>query len=319
MQLFFKFEPLFKRVLWGGDKIARLKGISLPHSDVGESWEISGVKGHECIVANGPEKGLSLRQLTEKYGSALVGERNYSLTGNELPILIKIIDAHDQLSIQVHPDDNQAHLRGETSGKSEMWYILETEPDATILSGLCRRTDKAEFNSLLTHGDITSILTCHHSHVGDVFNLPARRIHSIGAGNLLVEIQQPSDITYRVYDFDRTDANGNKRELHTQLALDTADFNDVVKHPQANVPSGNAMLLSTPQFTVWRHEVPGKESVPLPNKSFLTLTCVGGEASISSAESDETATLKCGESLLIAAAARQVTLTGNATLIVATK
>lgn len=319
MQLFFKFEPQLKRVLWGGKKIARFKRLDIPHNDVGESWEISGLTGHESIVTNGQMKGMSLRQVIALCGPQIVGQVNYGKFGDEFPLLIKIIDAHDQLSIQVHPNDDQAHSRGLTSGKSEMWYILQADPESTIISGFNRPTDRAEFEHLLGHGNIMSILATHRSHAGDVFDLPARRIHSIGAGNLLVEIQEPSDITYRVFDFNRTDTNGNKRQLHTELAADTIRFTDVVTGCNANVTSGNSVLLRSPKFRVCRQEISGSQALTLPHDSFLTATCISGYAEIAAHDGSQAITIAQGESLLIAACAKQVTITGEATLITASR
>lgn len=220
----FKFVPYLKSVLWGGNKIAPFKGIVTDQKSIGESWEISGVPGHESIVAEGDDKGMTLPALIEKYGARLVGDKVYARFGNTFPLLIKLIDAEKDLSVQVHPDDRLAKERHNSLGKTEMWYIVDAEPGAKIYAGLSEQITPDDYTRLVGEKKIMDVIACHDSHDGDLFFLPAGRIHAIGAGNLLAEIQETSDITYRVYDFDRRDAEGNTRELHTEQAKDAIDY-----------------------------------------------------------------------------------------------
>lgn len=317
MQHFFKFEPRLKRVLWGGTKILGLKGIECPFSDVGESWEISGLKNTESVIANGELAGKNINELVEILGDKIVGKHNIQAHGSQFPLLIKLIDASKQLSIQVHPDDVQAMMRHGESGKDEMWYIIDSEPQATIISGLSRATSKEEFEKLMATDRLTSILAEHKSHTGDVFFLPARRIHSIGAGNLVLEVQQPCDITYRVYDFNRTDANGNKRPLQTQLAAETINFSDVVNGCDKMVTDGDALLVESPKFSVERIEVKGKRFIAMPQDSFLALTCINGSVELSADDGKEAITLRQGESALVAACTGKISADGNCVLITA--
>lgn len=214
-----KFEPLLKSILWGGDKIIPFKGLSMDMPTVGESWEISGVKGNVSVVAEGECKGLSLNDLVEEMKGQLIGEANFKRFGTEFPLLIKFIDARQPLSIQVHPTDEIAQKQGKGSkGKTEMWYVMESDPDAKLRSGMKSQLTPDEYAAKVEDGTITDALCEYDVKNGDVFFLPAGRIHSIGAGCFIAEIQQTSDVTYRIYDFKRKDANGNERELHTELA-----------------------------------------------------------------------------------------------------
>ena len=219
-----KFEPLLKQTLWGGSKIIPFKHLNAQLDIVGESWEISGVKDSETVVANGPFKGMSLNQLVIGQKELLVGKENYQRFGDEFPLLIKFIDACQDLSIQVHPSDEIAHRQGKSRGKTEMWYVLESTPGAQLYSGLKKRITPEQYKEMVENDTITDVLARYEVSAGDVFFIPAGRIHSIGAGCFVAEIQQTSDVTYRIYDFKRKDKNGNYRELHTQLASESIDY-----------------------------------------------------------------------------------------------
>ena len=219
-----KFEPLLKQTLWGGSKIIPFKHLDAQLDIVGESWEISGVKDSETVVANGPFKGMSLNQLVIGQKELLVGKENYQRFGDEFPLLIKFIDACQDLSIQVHPSDEIAHRQGKSRGKTEMWYVLESTPGAQLYSGLKKRITPEQYKEMVENDTITDVLARYEVSAGDVFFIPAGRIHSIGAGCFVAEIQQTSDVTYRIYDFKRKDKNGNYRELHTQLASESIDY-----------------------------------------------------------------------------------------------
>lgn len=219
-----KFHPILKQTLWGGERIIPYKELASELSRVGESWELSGMPGSESVVAEGPWTGSTLPELIGRFGAELLGKANYARFGQEFPLLVKFIDAREDLSIQVHPDDELARKRHGKSGKCEMWYVLEAEPGASLLTGFSRPIAPAEYERRVADNTLTDVLNRQAIASGDVFYLPAGRVHSIGKGSFIVEIQQSSDITYRIYDFDRRDAAGNSRELHTELAREAIDF-----------------------------------------------------------------------------------------------
>ena len=205
----YKFQPILKSLIWGGEKIAPYKGIATDQRNIGESWELSGVKDNESVVAEGPEAGTSLPELIARHGAALLGKANYERFGEEFPLLIKFIDARQDLSIQVHPNDELAWERHKSKGKTEMWYVVSADKDAHLRSGFSKQVTPAEYEASVGDNTITDILADYKIAPGDVFFLPAGRVHSIGAGSFIAEIQQTSNITYRIYDFNRKDADGN--------------------------------------------------------------------------------------------------------------
>jgi len=219
-----KFEPILKEIIWGGDEICRFKNLYPLRKGIGESWELSHVKNNVSIVANGELKGKSLEELIETYGDKLVGNKVLERFGTTFPLLIKFIDAKASLSVQVHPDDLLAKKRHNSFGKTEMWYVIRATPDAFLYSGFARSMTPGEYVQSLEDDTFISYLQRHEVQAGDVFFLPAGRVHAIGAGCFIAEIQQTSDITYRIYDYNRKDANGNPRELHTELAKDAIDY-----------------------------------------------------------------------------------------------
>lgn len=316
----FKFSPILKSVLWGGNKIAPFKGITTTQQNIGESWEISGVKGNESVVAEGDDKGLTLPQLIEKYGAALVGEAAFKKFGTTFPLLIKFIDAEQDLSVQVHPDDALARTRHNSFGKTEMWYIVSTEPGAIINAGLSKAITPDDYEQMIADSTIEDAIAHHSSKPGDVFFLPAGRIHSIAAGNFLLEVQQTSDITYRIFDFNRVDASGNQRELHTALAKDAIDYKvyDSYVSTPGEMIDGESPLVSCNYFTVKRFEVETAKSLDLTSvDSFVAMICVDGNATAKDNAGNIT-TIKKGETILIPAATTSIELNGKATLITAT-
>jgi len=221
-----KFKPIFKDKIWGGQKISTVLGKNFsPLPNCGEVWVLSGVEGNQTEIANGFLEGNELNDLVEIYMGDLVGDKIYQKYGTEFPILIKFIDANDWLSIQVHPDDELALERHGTLGKTEMWYILDAEEKSELISGFSKKVSKAEYLQHLENKSIKDIMNFVHVKKGDVFYIPSGRVHALGPGILLAEIQQTSDNTYRIYDWDRIDHSGMMRELHTDLALDALDFN----------------------------------------------------------------------------------------------
>ena len=221
-----KFEPLLMQTLWGGEKIIPFKKLNSNLTQVGESWEISGVKGNETIVSEGEFKGKKLNELVEELKGKLVGEANYERFGNDFPLLIKFIDARQELSIQVHPTDELAQKRGKLRGKTEMWYIMNSDENARLRAGMKAKITPEQYKEMVENDTITDAIAEYQVKEGDCFFLPAGRIHSIGTGCFLAEIQQTSDVTYRIYDFKRKDKDGNYRELHTEEAM-TLDYSEL--------------------------------------------------------------------------------------------
>lgn len=246
-----KFTPLFKDKIWGGQKIKTSFGLDFsPLPNCGEAWVLSGVPGSETIVSNGFLQENTLNELLEVYMDELVGEQVYDQHKEEFPVLIKFIDSNDWLSIQVHPNDELAHQRGLPNGKSEMWYVLEADPGAEIIAGFSRPMDKHSYSRLVSENRLKEALNHEKVAAGDLFYMPAGRIHAMGPGILLAEIQQTSDVTYRIYDWDRTDDRGRARELHTGLALDAIDFTLQESYRTRYRPDPNqtTALVHTPFF-----------------------------------------------------------------------
>jgi len=219
-----KFTPIFKQVIWGGDKLKNQLEKKNAPGKTGESWEISGVEGDVSKVSNGFLKGNALDELIEVYMGDLVGEGVYEKFGTDFPVLIKFIDANDNLSVQVHPDDAFSEEYHGKRGKTEMWYVLDAEENAELISGFKKDVDEKVFMDHLDNKKLSEILNSEPVKPGDVFFLPAKRVHAIGAGILLTEIQQTSDVTYRIYDWDRVDKDGNSRELHLDHSLKVMDY-----------------------------------------------------------------------------------------------
>lgn len=247
-----KFKTIFKEKIWGGQKIKTILGKD--HGDLdncGETWELSGVEGNISEVANGVLVGSKITNLIQEHKEALVGDKIYKQFGNEFPLLIKFIDAAQDLSIQVHPDDQLALKRHNMRGKSEMWYILQSENGSELISGFNQNLTQEQFKKHHQNGSLNTILNKEKVEKGDVFYLPAGRIHTIGKGLLLTEIQPTTDITYRIYDFDRVDKDGNKRELHLEEALDAIDFNHYLNYKTPFIDNKNQAnhIIATPFFT----------------------------------------------------------------------
>lgn len=248
----FKFKPVYKDKVWGGKKIQTVLGQNFsPLPNCGEVWVLSGVEDNQTMIANGFLEGNELNELVEIYMGELVGEAVYSKFGNEFPILIKFIDANDWLSIQVHPDDELAARRHNSLGKSEMWYIMDAEKDSELISGFSKKVNKDEYVKHLANNTLKSILNFEKVARGDVYYMPAGRVHALGPGILLAEIQQTSDVTYRIYDWDRIDKAGMLRELHTELAVDAIDFSIPDKYKTEYEPAENKTVdvVDSPYFT----------------------------------------------------------------------
>jgi len=298
-----KFRPVFKEKIWGGNKIKTVFGMDYaPLSNCGEAWVLSGYGDEISVVNNGFLAENQLDELIEVYMGDLVGEAVYELYGNKFPLLVKILNSSDWLSIQVHPDDDLAESRHNDLGKTEMWYVAQADPGAKLISGFNRDMDADSYLSYLGNGTIKEIMNYEKVKKGDVFFIPAGRVHAIGPGLLIFEIQQTSDLTYRIYDFDRKDKEGNPRELHTELALDALDFTRSEQYKTDYQPDFNKtipLVKSTYFNTGLIHFGTPVVKDYSGLDSFVILQCAEGKCMIEYADGDET--LKAGEVILIPA------------------
>ena len=309
----FKFNPLLKSILWGGEKIVPFKHLTSDQKQVGESWEISGVKDNESVVSNGEYKGWTLNKLVETLKDKLVGKENYERFGNEFPLLVKFIDAREQLSIQVHPTDEQAQAQGLGRGKTEMWYVMESDADASLRSGLKQKITPEQYKEMVENDTITEALCEYPVKEGDVFFLPAGRIHSIGAGCFLAEIQETSDVTYRIYDFKRKDAEGNYRQLHTKEAAECIDYTVYPDYRTQYEARQNepVELVSCPYFTTSVYDLTEPMTLDYSDlDSFVIFVGLKGEGEITDAEGN-TISFRAGESVLLPATATTVKVSGT--------
>lgn len=307
-----KFRPILKQVLWGGNKIIPFKQLDADMEQVGESWEVSGVKDNESIVANGQYEGMKLNDLVALLKGDLVGKENYERFGNEFPLLIKFIDASKQLSIQVHPNDEQAKAKGLKRGKTEMWYIMESAPDATLLSGLKRTITPEEYKAMVENETITDALCEYRVGEGDVFYLPAGRIHSIGAGTFLAEIQETSDVTYRIYDFKRKDKDGNYRQLHTEAAAECIDYSVENDYRTKYEPRKNegVELAQCTHFTTSVYDLDEPMLLDYSElDSFVVLIALSGECTLSTGDAETQ--LRAGETVLLPATTQTLSVSGT--------
>lgn len=304
-----KFNPILKDKIWGGNKLKSVLKKSSSKENLGESWEISGVEGDVSVIKNGFLAGNTLEEVIEIYMGDIVGEPIYNKFNTEFPLLFKFIDANQDLSIQVHPDDKLSKERHNAYGKTEMWYVIDAEPKSQLISGFIKKTSKEEYLKSLKEGQLTSLLKAHDVKPGDTFFIPAGDVHAIGAGVLLAEIQQTSDITYRIYDYDRKDSDGNTRELHTELALDAIDYTDtnekVDYQDNLNTPTN---LAACPYFeTNLIHLNSNYERDVYILNSFVAYMCVEGSATIQY-NKDNTETITKGETVLIPASINSITI-----------
>lgn len=301
------FKPYLKSVIWGGNKICNYKNIKQEEEKIGESWEISDVPGHVSVVETGDYAGLSLDDLIGRFGAQLLGEKVMKKYHGKFPLLFKLIDANDNLSVQVHPDDALAMKRHNSLGKTEMWYIIATEKGAKIYAGLSKQITQDEYEAKVADGSFTDVIATHDSAPGDVFFLPAGRVHAIGAGNLLAEIQESSDITYRIFDYNRRDANGNTRELHTELAKDAIDYT-VYDNYKTTATSDN--LITCEYFTTDLIKVDGWKEMTFSSDSFTVVMCLEGEMTL---ECEDGKTLvKAAHSVLLPAVLTSIKVSGKA-------
>ena len=306
-----KFEPILKQTLWGGEKIIPFKHLNETLSNVGESWEVSAVEGSESVVANGPEKGMTLPEMVRRYKEELVGEANYARFGEKFPLLIKFIDAKLDLSIQVHPDDALAKKRHNSFGKNEMWYVISADPGAKLISGFSQEITPKEYKERVHDGTFAEVLQSCAIQPGDVFYVPAGRVHGIGAGAFVAEIQQTSDITYRIYDYNRKDKNGKTRELHTAQAVDAINFADVqddFRTAYDHVQNEPVEVVACPYFTTSVYDMTEEITCDYSElDSFVIFICVEGSCCLTDNENNEIF-LQAGETVLLPATTQNITI-----------
>lgn len=302
-----KFKPILKDRLWGGTKLKDVLGKPIETDITGESWELSGVEGDISEVSNGPLKGISLNTLIEKEGENLLGKSVVERFGYEFPILIKFIDAKQDLSIQLHPHDELAKKRHNSFGKTEMWYIMDSDPGGKLIVGFNREVNKEEYVRSLKDNTLLDLLHYEEVQEGDTFFINTGKIHAIGAGVLLAEIQQTSDLTYRIFDFNRKDKDGNLRELHTELALDAIDYSVKDDFKIAYSPEKDTVntMVDCPYFkTNFMELTHDKHQDISARDSFTIYMCVAGKATISNDWGS--AQIKKGETLLVSASSKHV-------------
>lgn len=312
-----KFKPLLKSTIWGGEKIIPFKQIRSSQTQVGESWELSGVPGCETVVSEGEHQGKPLNQLVSEERERLLGTDNYRRFGNEFPLLIKFIDAKRDLSIQVHPNEETAHKLGKEHGKTEMWYVLESDKGAHLYNGLKKQITPEEYKHMVEDDTICEALARYEVSEGDVFFIPAGRIHSIGKGSFVAEIQQTSDVTYRIYDFKRKDKDGHYRELHTKEAALSIDYQVMPDYRTHYVTKKNegVQVVSCPYFTTAVYDLDEPMTLDYSElDSFVVLIGVKGAATLVDDEGNATS-LRAGETVLVPATTKEIRVEGKIKLL----
>ena len=309
-----QFEPILKERIWGGEKLKTVLHKPITSNITGESWELSTVEGDVSIVANGDSKGKLLTEIINTFPDQILGTAVHARFGKQFPLLFKYLDARENLSIQVHPNDTLAKKRHNSFGKTEMWYIMQADDDARIIVGFKEDSNASEYLENLENKTLLSILDDVKVQSGDVFFLETGTVHAIGAGLLVAEIQQTSDITYRLYDFDRVDPNGNTRELHVDLALDAINYNKVEtkKEYSKNINESNG-IVDCPYFTTNFIPLDGEISVSKSGESFTVYMCIEGSFEIEC--NDSKLHYRKGDTVLIPAAMKAFILNGKASIL----
>lgn len=299
------FEPNLHEVVWGGKKLTKWKQLPAHEQPVGESWEVSCVPQSVSVIANGEAKGMDLATYIAQQPAEVLGKGVAKAYDNQLPLLVKFIDAKRNLSIQVHPNDEMAARLFHKKGKSEMWYVISAEPGAYLYAGFKTPINAQEYRRLIAEGDITTVLAKHRVHPGDVFYIPAGRVHAIGEGIVLAEIQQSSDLTFRIYDYGRLGMDGKPRELHTDLAAEALDYNvyDNYRTTYSHEALKAKEVLATRYFNVRvvDTETPFHRNL-LKYDSFIISLCIEGDCKIKIRVTGDEITLREGYSCLIPAA-----------------
>ncbi|WP_431158425.1 type I phosphomannose isomerase catalytic subunit [Winogradskyella poriferorum] len=303
-----KFKPILQDKIWGGEKLNKFFNKDSQSKLLGESWEVSTVPGNVSLVSNGDFKGISLQALLNDYTYELLGEKNFKRFGKDFPLLIKFIDAKKDLSIQLHPDDELAKKRHNSFGKTEMWYVMQADEEANLIVGFKGDVNKETYLEHLKNKTLTEILNFDKVTEGNTYFIEAGRVHAIGAGVLLAEIQQTSDVTYRVYDWDRVDADGNERELHNDIAIDAFKFNmkDDFRVDYDNTRNTSNEMVACPFFTTNFLPINGEVSKRNVFDSFIIYMCVSGEVKVETEQHCEV--ISAGETILIPASIKDFTL-----------
>ena len=313
-----KFRPILKETIWGGNKIPRIRHISgLEDKHIGESWEISGLQGCESVVDGGAYDGMTLSQLIDTLKGKLIGEENYRRFGNRFPLLIKFIDARQDLSIQVHPDDETALRHGMANGKNEMWYLLDSESYASLRCGLKEELSADDIIKKVDDGTICDSIAQYDVKAGDCFYIPAGRVHSIGAGCLIAEIQQTSDTTYRLYDYNRRDSNGNLRQLNVRQAAECIDYTvrDDYRQTYKRERNVRVPLVECKYFKTSLYDINRTMQLDYSNlDSFVILMCVKGSGTITDEDGNIAMTQEY-ETVLVPATTTTLEIKGNLQLL----
>ena len=300
----FLFEPNLHTVVWGGDRLCPYKGLPDAAEPVGESWEVSAVKSSPSIISNGIFAGRNLISVISEQPEAILGKSVSDQYHGQLPLLVKFIDAKRDLSIQVHPDDEMAKREHGKMGKSEMWYIIDAQPGSYLYAGFKQKISPEEYKRRVSDGTIVDVLARHEVHSGDVFYLPAGRVHAIGGGILLAEVQQSSDVTYRIFDYNRPGMDGKPRELHTELAAQALDYHveDEYRTLYSAIQNRANLIVNSPYFSVrvTRTEKSFHRNL-LKYDSFVITMCIAGDCELRFRQTDESVLLKEGHSCLIPA------------------
>lgn len=309
-----QFEPILKERIWGGTKLKTVLNKPITSDITGESWEISTVEKDVSIVSNGVLKGKSLNELIDEFPEAVLGTKVYAQFGKQFPLLFKYLDAREDLSIQVHPNDEMAKNRHNSFGKTEMWYVIQADADARLLVGFKEKSSPKNFTQNLKNKTLLNILDTKKVQQGDVFMLDTGTIHAIGAGIVVAEIQQTSDITYRVYDFDRVDANGNKRELHIDLALEALNYNKIeAQRLYSKTKNVSNEVVDCKYFTTNYIPLDGVIQIHKNKNSFTVYMCVDGSFQLT--VDRESFLYHKGDTVLIPASLIDFQLSGNATIL----
>ncbi|WP_299900033.1 type I phosphomannose isomerase catalytic subunit [uncultured Aquimarina sp.] len=302
-----KFEPILKEKIWGGSKLNTILGKQEQGDHIGESWEVSDVEDNYSVVSNGHFKGKTLKELLEVYSKRILGEKNFNRFGTKFPLLIKFIDAKEDLSVQLHPDDELAKVKHDSFGKTEMWYVLQADQDSNLIIGFDKQVSPEEYEKSVADKTIKELLHYEPVTTGDTFFVYAGLIHAIGKGVLLAEIQQTSDITYRIYDWDRTDAAGNYRELHQEDALEAIDFSTdrESKVPYSSKKNEITSLVACPYFITNLIDIDQKKVITHETlDSFVIYMCVAGSAEI--IQNEQKMKINVGETILVPAEIKEI-------------
>lgn len=309
-----QFEPILKDRIWGGTKLKTYLNKPIASEITGESWEISTVENDVSIIANGVFKGKSLNELINDFSEQVLGTKVFEQFGKQFPLLFKYLDAREDLSIQVHPNDELAAKRHNSFGKTEMWYVMQADDEARLIVGFKEKSSSEEYIKHLENKTLLSILDTKKVKKGDVFFLETGTVHAIGAGTVIAEIQQTSDITYRLYDFDRVDANGNTRELHVDLALEAINYDKVEAQKEyLKIENTSNEVVDCSYFTTNFIPLNGNLNVNKNQNSFTVYMCVDGDFEL--ILNEEKYSYKKGDTVLIPASLTDFQLSGKGSLL----